>query len=83
MDQYRNPGNPMAHYEETGAEIYDQCDGKIDYVFLGAGTGGTLAGISRILKEKNPAIKIVAIDPNGSILAPEELNAQHPAAPTG
>lgn len=83
LDQYRNPGNPMAHYEETGAEIYDQCDGKIDYVFIGAGTGGTLAGISRILKEKNPSIKIVAIDPNGSVLAPEELNAKHPAEPTG
>ena len=59
----------MAHYEETGMEIWEQCDGKIDYVFLEAGTGGTLTGISRILKEKNPNIKIIAIDPNGSVLA--------------
>jgi len=50
LDQYKNPGNPMAHYEETGQEIWDQCEGKIDYMFLGAGTGGTLTGISRKLK---------------------------------
>lgn len=74
----------MAHYEETGAEIWDQCEGKLDYVFLGAGTGGTLTGISRILKEKNPNIKIIAIDPNGSVLAqPESLNIANPAEPTG
>ena len=74
----------MAHYEETGAEIWDQCEGKLDYVFLGAGTGGTLTGISRILKEKNPNIKIIAIDPNGSVLAqPESLNIENPAEPTG
>ena len=46
----------MAHYEDTGAEILDQCDGKIDYMFLGAGTGGTVTGISRKLKEVNPNI---------------------------
>ena len=65
----------MAHYEETGQEIWDQCSGKIDYVFLGAGTGGTLTGISRKLKEKDPKIKIIAIDPCGSVLAePESMN---------
>ena len=46
----------MAHYEETGEEIWQQCEGKIDYVFLGAGTGGTLTGISRKLKEKDKNI---------------------------
>lgn len=51
LDQYKNPGNPWAHYDETGQEIYDQCDGKVDYVIMGAGTGGTLTGISRKLKE--------------------------------
>jgi len=69
LDQYKNPGNPMAHYEETGQEIWDQCGGKLDYMFLGAGTGGTLSGISRKLKELNPNIKIIGIDPLGSILA--------------
>lgn len=79
LDQYKNPGNPMAHYEETGQEIWDQCEGKLDYVFMGAGTGGTMTGISRKLKEMNPDIKIIAVDPPGSILAaPEALNAQQP-----
>ena len=79
LDQYKNTGNPMAHYEETGQEIWDQTEGKVDYVFLGAGTGGTLTGISRKLKEMNPNIKIVAIDPEGSILAqPESLNGPGP-----
>lgn len=79
LDQYKNTGNPLAHYEETGQEIWDQCDGKVDYVFLGAGTGGTLTGISRKLKEKNPNVKIIAIDPPGSILAqPESMNGPGP-----
>ena len=56
MDQYSNPSNPIAHYDETAEEIWDQCDGKIDYMFIGAGTGGTLTGISRKLKEKDRLI---------------------------
>ena len=77
LDQYKNTGNPMAHYEETGAEIWNQCGGKLDYVFMGAGTGGTMTGISRKLKEMNPDIKIIAVDPPGSILAePAALNEQ-------
>ena len=84
LDQYKNPGNPMAHYEETGQEIWDQCEGKIDYVFLGAGTGGTLTGISRKLKEMDKNIKIIAIDPCGSILAPDEqMNEDNPPAAGG
>lgn len=79
LDQYKNTGNPMAHYQETGQEIWDQCDGKLDYVFVGAGTGGTIAGISRCLKEKNPNITIVGVDPYGSILAePAALNTPGP-----
>jgi len=54
LDQYKNPSNPLAHYDETGQEIFDQCDGQVDYVVIGAGTGGTLTGISRKLKELNP-----------------------------
>lgn len=69
LDQYKNPSNPLAHYEGTGQEIWDQCEGKLDYVFIGTGTGGTMCGIARKLKEKNPNIKIIGIDPNGSILA--------------
>ena len=79
LDQYKNPSNPMAHYEGTGQEIWDQCEGKLDYLFLGAGTGGTLTGISRKLKEMNPNIKIIAIDPEGSLLAqPESMNGPGP-----
>jgi cystathionine beta-synthase len=79
LDQYKNTGNPLAHYEETGEEIWNQCEGKVDYVFMGAGTAGTLTGISRKLKEKNPNVKIIAVDPYGSILAqPEKLNEVQP-----
>jgi len=79
LDQYKNPGNPLAHYEETGAEMFNQCDGKIDYVFMGAGTAGTMTGISRAMKERDSNIKIIAIDPFGSILAePAELNTPGP-----
>jgi len=69
LDQYCNPSNPLAHYDETAQEIYDDCDGKLDYVILTAGTGGTLTGISRKMKELDPKIQIIAIDPIGSILA--------------
>lgn len=75
LDQYRNPGNPLAHYDTTAEEIIEQCGGKVDMVVLAAGTGGTITGIGRKLKEKCPGCKIVGVDPEGSILAePEELN---------
>ncbi|KAM9327410.1 cystathionine beta-synthase a isoform 2-T2 [Pholidichthys leucotaenia] len=75
LDQYRNPSNPLAHYDSTAEEILEQCDGKIDMLVAGAGTGGTVTGIARKLKEKCPNIIIVGVDPEGSILAePEELN---------
>ncbi|XP_071841586.1 cystathionine beta-synthase-like isoform X4 [Apostichopus japonicus] len=77
LDQYRNPGNPVAHYDTTAEEIWKQCDGKVDMVVIGAGTGGTLTGLGRKLKEKNPNIQIVGVDPVGSILAlPESLNGE-------
>ncbi len=79
LDQYRNPSNPYAHFDETGQEIFDQCGGKLDYCIIGAGTGGTLTGISRKLKQLNPDIQIIAVDPVGSILAePAELNKDSP-----
>uniref|UniRef100_A0A3B3INT7 Cystathionine beta-synthase n=1 Tax=Oryzias latipes TaxID=8090 RepID=A0A3B3INT7_ORYLA len=75
LDQYRNPSNPLAHYDSTAEEILEQCDGKVDMLVAGAGTGGTITGIARKLKEKCPNVKIVAVDPEGSILAePEHLN---------
>jgi cystathionine beta-synthase len=66
-NQYHNPANPLAHYESTGPELYEQLDGKIDVFIAGAGTGGTLTGVGRYLKEQNPNIKVVAIDPVGSL----------------
>jgi cystathionine beta-synthase len=75
LDQYSNTSNPMAHYEGTAQEIWDQCDGKVDTVVLGVGTGGTVTGIARFFKDKDPNIRIVGVDPHGSILGePAELN---------
>lgn len=75
LDQYANPSNPLAHYDETAEEILTQCNGKIDMVVIGVGTGGTISGISKKLKEKIPECKIIGVDPIGSILAqPDSLN---------
>ncbi|XP_036207328.1 cystathionine beta-synthase isoform X1 [Myotis myotis] len=75
LDQYRNVNNPIAHYDSTAEEILQQCDGKLDMLVASAGTGGTITGIARKLKEKCPGCKIIGVDPEGSILAePEELN---------
>ncbi|XP_040568726.1 cystathionine beta-synthase [Lepeophtheirus salmonis] len=75
LDQYRNPGNPLAHYDTTAEEILEQCGGKVDMIVAGAGTGGTISGIGRKIKEKNPDCIIVGVDPAGSILAePSHLN---------
>ncbi len=71
-DQYKNQDNPLAHYYGTGAEIWDDFGDSLDLVVIGAGTGGTIAGVAKYLKEKNPDIKIVAIDPEGSILGGRE-----------
>jgi cystathionine beta-synthase len=66
-DQYSNPDNPFAHYATTGPEIWDQTDGKVTHFVAGAGTGGTLCGVSRFLKEQNPSVQVVAADPEGSV----------------
>ena len=58
LDQYRNPGNPLAHYDGTAEEIIAQCGGHLDMVVAGAGTGGTVAGIGRKLKEQLPNVKV-------------------------
>jgi cystathionine beta-synthase len=69
LDQYSNESNIMAHYEGTGAEILKDLDGKVDMVVISAGTGGTITGVAKRLKEHNPDIQIVGVDPVGSILA--------------
>lgn len=75
LDQYANPSNPLAHYEGTAEEIWEQCGGKIDMIVMTAGTGGTITGVARRLKELNPNLIVVGVDPIGSILAqPPELN---------
>ncbi|MDA1194562.1 MAG: cystathionine beta-synthase [Planctomycetota bacterium] len=69
LDQYGNPDNPNAHYEGTGQEILDQTGGQLDFLVLTAGTGGTISGAARRIKEALPNVKVVGVDPEGSILA--------------
>lgn len=66
-NQYDNPSNAQAHYESTGPEIWEQTDGKITHLVVGVGTGGTISGTARYLKEKNPNIKVIGIDTYGSV----------------
>jgi cystathionine beta-synthase len=67
LEQYFNQKNPEAHYHITGPEIWEQTEGKLDYVVIGIGTGGTMSGTAKYLKEKNPKIKAVGVDPIGSV----------------
>eukprot|EP01064_Diplonema_japonicum_P014802 TRINITY_DN224_c1_g2_i1.p1 TRINITY_DN224_c1_g2~~TRINITY_DN224_c1_g2_i1.p1 ORF type:complete len:370 (+),score=144.72 TRINITY_DN224_c1_g2_i1:36-1112(+) len=69
LDQYKNPSNPGAHYDGTAEEIIRQTGGKVDMVVMGAGTGGTITGVAKKMKEKIPDVKVVGVDPKGSILA--------------
>ena len=68
-NQFYNEANPIAHYESTGPELWEQTEGRITHFVTGAGTGGNVTGVGRYLKEKNPAIKVIVGDPQGSILA--------------
>jgi len=67
-NQYHNPENPRSHYLTTGPEIWEQTRGRVTDVIIGMGTGGTISGVGRYLKEQNPAIRIIGVDPTGSIL---------------
>lgn len=65
--QYYNQANPEAHYQATGPEIWEQSGGRVTHWVAGIGTGGTISGVAKFLKEKNPAIRVVGVDPEGSV----------------
>jgi cystathionine beta-synthase len=67
LDQHNNRDNNEAHYKTTGPEIWEQMDGKIDFLVAGVGTGGTISGVAKFLKERDPGIEVVGVDPKGSI----------------
>lgn len=67
VNQYDNPSNSLAHYEQTGPEIWEQTEGKITHFVVGVGTGGTISGVAKFLKEKNPNVKIWGVDTYGSV----------------
>src|SRR5437660_12448293 len=79
-NQYENPANAEAHYKTTGPEIWDQTEGKITHVVIGVGTGGTITGVARFLKEKNPNIRVIGADPVGSIFAEMFTTGRKPHA---
>ncbi len=76
-DQYSNPANPRAHYDTTGPEIWQQTEGSVDVLVVGVGTGGTISGAGRYLKEQKPSVRVVGVDPEGSIFTADSEAEVH------
>jgi cystathionine beta-synthase len=76
-DQHNNRENSEAHYHTTGPEIWQQMDGRIDYLVAGIGTGGTICGVARYLKEQDPSVRVIAIDPEGSVFYDHFHSGRH------